>query len=99
MFDKFQEIVDNYLLLNIFIMCKMMGAFLKPLNLFSLTEVYFLRVLMGHQRVDTETHTKREAARWDARPEITKATPKKHHVCYETPVILICFTFSTRGPQ
>ena len=44
---------------------------------FSLTEVYFLRVLISVQRKKyTETHTKREAVRVAGRPPIAKAVLK-----------------------
>jgi hypothetical protein len=40
---------------------------------YSLTEVYFLRVLMEHQRVGTQTHTNRAAASVASRPGIAVA--------------------------
>ena len=52
-----------------------------------------LRVLMGHQRGDTETHTKREAASTDSRPGIARTHEKKHHFHYKTNAFLLIFNF------
>ena len=58
-----------------------------------------LRVLIWHQRVITETHTKREAASTDSRPGIAVAVPKKHNFVCKTNAFLNAFELSLQyGP-
>ena len=63
---------------------KVKTRFSFPAIFFSLTEASHLRVLMGHQRGDTETHTNREAARVASRPGIARALPPKQIKHYKT---------------
>ena len=59
-----------------------------------------LRVLMGHQRAVTETHTKREATSIASRPRIAKPIPTKHHFVYKTNGFLNDFElFLQYGPS
>ena len=64
----------------------------------SLTEVYFLGFSWDIKE-GTQKHTQSVKRQGGQPARNHKGPPKKHNFCYGTTVILICFTFSTRGPQ